>query len=533
MPLPEYDLVAAPPKPELLELLPVSFIQRHRVVPLKLDGQELTLGFVDPATSQVMGAVQAQLPTFEIHGVRVSSEAFDKVMGAHGGVAGVGAAVAPAVAAPRSPKLDQMLERAVAEGASDLHLSPGYKPRWRIDGDMKEIADAGILGETEALELLQPAMEDRHREQFAEHLDVDLAYAIPGARFRVNVFRQSRGVAAVLRHIPGKVLTFEQLGLPEVVKELCAVPKGLVLVTGPTGSGKSTTLAAMIDWINKNRQGHIVTIEDPIEFVHQSQSCLVNQRELGGQASSYARALRASLREDPDVVLVGEMRDAETVALALEAANTGHLVLATLHTNTAMSAVDRIVDQFQSDQQAQIRAELGDVLRGVLAQTLCKKLGGGRVMALEILVVNQAIANLIRESKTVQIPGMMQSGRGQGMMLLNDELMRLIEAKKIDLVEAQAKAVDKDDLMRRFRSGVTLAQEPGSPGAFRVMQVDPHSQGAEWGLTRGDLIVELDGKPITYSLEQMRVVFRTDGRHQLTVEKAGKRRSVQFELKRD
>ena len=232
------------------------------------------------------------------------------------------------------------------------------------------------------------------------------------------------------------------------------------------------------------------------------------------------------------MILVGEMRDAETIQLVLEAANTGHLVLATLHTNSAVSAVDRVVDQFPADQQAQIRSVLADVVRGVVAQTLCKRAGGGRVAALEILVVNQAVANLIRESKTVQIPGIMQAGRGQGMTLLNDELMHLVEAKTITRDEALAKAVDKQEFLRRFRSGVTLTQDPSAQGAFRVMQVEPGSPGAEAGLARGDLIIEIDNKPITYNLDQMRVVFRTDGRHALTVSRGGKRQPIVLDLKR-
>ncbi len=537
VPLPEHDLAASPPLAEVLALLPMHFIQRHRVVPLRQEGQLLTLGFVDDPSSQALTAIQEQLPGVEARAVRVSARAFDELLRAHGGLAGWGGGVAPASAAAapaaRSPKLDQMLERVVAEGASDLHLSPGQKPRWRIDGDIGEIADGAVLGKEDAFALLEPVMEERHREQFRQELDVDLAYAVPGlARFRVNVFHETNGIGAVLRQIPGKILSFEQLGLPAVVRELCAVPKGLILVTGPTGSGKSTTLAAMVDAINKTRRAHIITVEDPIEFVHKTQGCLVTQREIGGQARSFARALRAALREDPDILLVGELRDAETIALALEAANTGHLVLATLHTNSAVSAVDRVVDQFPADQQPQVRSVLADVIRGVLCQTLCKRSGGGRALALEVMIVNQAIGNLIREAKTVQIPGMMQAARAQGMTLLNDELMRLVEAKTIDRAEAMAKAVDKLDLQRRFRSGVTLAEDPGAPGSFRVMQVEPDSPGAEAGFARGDVIVEVDGRPgSNYTLEQVRVMFRTDGRHPFGVERAGKKRPLVLELK--
>jgi twitching motility protein PilT len=537
VPLPEHDLAANPPAPETVALLPMPFIQRHRAVPVRQDGRLVTIGFVDDPSAQALGAAHDQIPGAEIRAVRVSATAFDALLQRLGGIAAwrAPAAAEPAApaAGPGSPKLDQMLERVVAEGASDLHLSPGLKPHWRVDGDMREIADASLLGPEDVLALLEPVMQERHRQELREQLDADLAYAIPGlARFRVNIYREANGYGAVLRQIPGQILTFDQLGLPPVLEDLCAIPKGLILVTGPTGSGKSTTLAAMIDRINKTRRAHIVTVEDPIEFVHRTQQSLVTQREIGGHARSFARALRAALREDPDIILVGEMRDAETIALVLEAANTGHLVFATLHTNTAVSAVDRIVDQFPADQQSQVRSVLADVVRGVVAQTLCKRIAGGRAVALEVLVVNQAIANLIRESKTVQIPGMMQAARGQGMSLLNDELMRLVESKTISMAEATAKAVDKQEFLRRFRSGVTLAEEPGRAGVFRVMQVEPESPGAEAGLARGDLIVELDGKPIPYNLDQLRVVFRSDGRHALSVDRAGKRRPLVLELKR-
>jgi len=337
----------------------------------------------------------------------------------------------------------------------------------------------------------------------------------------------------VLRQIPSQILTLDQLGTPPVLKTLCEYPKGLVLVTGPTGSGKSTTLAAMIDEIKRSKKLHIVTLEDPIEFVHQSGQSLINQREVGGHTKSFARGLRAALREDPDVVLVGEMRDLETISLALETANTGHLVFATLHTNNAISAVDRIIDQFPADRQAQVRSVLADVLRGVVAQTLCKKIGGGRLAAVEVLVVNFAVANLIREAKTIQIPSIMQANRASGMQLLNDELGRLIEAKKIAMEEALSKAVDKDDLARRFRSGVSLASDPPAMQRFRVMAVNPKSPGEEAGLLRGDYILEINNKPAAeFTLDEVRMVFRTDGKHQLGVERAGKRVKLTLELKR-
>jgi twitching motility protein PilT len=533
--LPAHQERTTPPE-EVLDLLPMDLVQRHRVLPLKSVGNFLTLGFVDNPTTQALEAVRTLLPSLDLKPVRIDAPFFNEVMKGRGGVKEMKAkaAAAAAPAAPRSPKLDKLLERMVGEGASDLHLSAGHKPHWRVDGEMLPIGDAGVLGHEEVLELLTPVMEPRHRQQFGEDNDTDLAYSIPGlARFRVNVFRNHYGVGAVLRLIPSKILTFDQLSLPPALKNLCDIPKGLVLVTGPTGSGKSTTLAAMIDYINKTQRSHIMTLEDPIEFLHTSQQSLVNQREVGGHTKSFARALKAALREDPDIVLVGEMRDLETIALALETANTGHLVFATLHTNNAISAVDRIVDQFPADQQAQVRSVLADVLRGVVAQTLCRKIGGGRLAAIEILLVNFAVANLIREAKTIQVPSIMQANKAMGMQLLNDELARLFDAKKIELDEALAAAVDKDDLLRRYRSGVSLAADPQNPGQFRVMSVKEASPGSEAGLERGDFIVEVDQRPCSeMSLDEMRAFFRVDGRRVFTVMRGGKRLKITFELKR-
>src|SRR5690606_26140605 len=258
----------------------------------------------------------------------------------------------------------------------------------------------------------------------------------PKARFRVNVFANRLGIAAVLRQIPNQIRTAEELGLPQALLDLCFLTKGLVLVTGPTGSGKSTTLAALIDYINRNRSDHILTIEDPIEFVHRNKKCLVNQREVGVHTESFKRALRAALREDPDIILVGELRDLETVAIAIETAETGHLVFGTLHTTTAPATVDRLIDQFPADQQEQIRVMLADTLKGVVAQTLCKKVGGGRIAALEILLVNHAISNLIREGKTFQIPSVMQTSKAKGMCTLNDSLLDLVKKGLVEPAEA-------------------------------------------------------------------------------------------------
>src|SRR5205814_395282 len=286
--------------------------------------------------------------------------------------------------------------------------------------------------------------------------DTDFAYEIAGlGRFRSNVFMDRKGPGAVFRVIPSKILTAEDLGLSPYILKLCGLNKGLVLVTGPTGSGKSTTLCAMIDYINRNRTDHIITIEDPIEFVHDNKKCLMNQREVHVHTDGFKDALRAALREDPDIILVGEMRDLETVAIAIETAETGHLVFGTLHTTTAASTVDRIIDQFPADRQSQIRIMLSESLRGVISQTLCRKIGGGRVAALEVLIATGAISNLIREGKTFQINSMMQVGRANGMVTLNDSLFDLVSKKLVEPEEALAKAVDKASFEALLKRGTT------------------------------------------------------------------------------
>ena len=346
--------------------------------------------------------------------------------------------------APGQAMIDKILTQLAKAGASDLHLTAGQRPKMRKDGDIQDIPGWDVASSDTIQKWMFEVAPRRIREQYLDSNDADYSHEVPGiARFRMNLFRDRNGTGAVIRTIPSKVLTADELGLPPVVRSFCALPKGLVCVTGPTGSGKSTTLAAMIDYINKSRQDHIITIEDPVEFVHQSQKCLVNQREVHSHTESFGRALRAALREDPDIVLVGEMRDLETVHIAIETAETGHLVFGTLHTNTAPSTVDRIIDQFPADRQSQIRVMLSESLRGVISQTLCKKIGGGRVACLEILVVNNAISNLIREGKTFQIPSMMQTGKKEGMMTQIDWMMDLVKTGKITPTEAYTKAADQ------------------------------------------------------------------------------------------
>src|SRR5690349_860487 len=345
----------------------------------------------------------------------------------------------------REPAINSMFRRMCELKASDLHISATVAPLVRKDGEMCRLHEAaGPLSSDMILTLLKEIMPAVNQAEFEARHDTDFAYEIAGlARFRANVFMDRQGVGAVFRVIPSKILTAEQLELSSHVLDLCKLTKGLVLVTGPTGSGKSTTLCAMIDYINRNRTDHIITIEDPIEFVHANQKCLINQREVHNHTRSFKDALRAALREDPDVLLVGELRDLETIAIAIETAETGHLVFGTLHTNTAPSTVDRIIDQFPTDQQEQIRMMLSESLKGVIAQTLCKKIGGGRAAALEILLVTSSVANLIREGKTFQIPSVMQTGRGQGMVTLNDALLELVSKKLIEPDEAYLKSVEK------------------------------------------------------------------------------------------
>jgi twitching motility protein PilT len=353
--------------------------------------------------------------------------------------------VATTMSASGAPAIDRLFHAMCAMKASDLHISVGMPPLVRKDGEIRALEEgAAVLGASDVMALLEPIMPEKNRAEFERRHDTDFAYEIPGlARFRANVFMDRKGRGAVFRVIPSKILTAEDLGLSPFILQLCRLNKGLVLVTGPTGSGKSTTLCGMIDYINRNRSDHIITIEDPIEFVHENKQCLMNQREVHTHTDSFKDALRAALREDPDIILVGEMRDLETVAIAIETAETGHLVFGTLHTTTAASTVDRVIDQFPTDRQSQIRIMLSESLKGVIAQTLCRKIGGGRVAALEVLIVTSAISNLIREAKTFQIPSLMQVGKGVGMVTLNDALMDLVTRKLVEPEEAYAKSVDK------------------------------------------------------------------------------------------
>ena len=346
-------------------------------------------------------------------------------------------------------RIDTFFRFMMENKASDLHLSTGNQPILRINGELVRV-DSPVLENDDLKALVYEIAPETKIKTYEETGDIDFGYEYPGmARFRANFFNQKNGIAAVFRLIPTKIYTMEDLGLPPVLKKFAMLNKGMVLVTGPTGSGKSTTLAAMIDYCNLHRKDHIITVEDPIEFVHKSQNCLVNHREVGVHTRSFASALRGALREDPDIVLVGEMRDLETIELALTAAATGHLVFGTLHTSNAPKTIDRIIDVFPTNQQNQIRTTLAESLKGVVAQNLFKRIDKpGRVAALEVLVVDSPIANLIREAKTHQIPGMMQVGKKKGNQPLDDAIIEHLRAARISPEEAYEKATDK----KKFRA---------------------------------------------------------------------------------
>jgi len=379
-------------------------------------------------------------------------------------VAPESATSAPVAEGPVPRSIDELFGQMLDLKASDLHLKSGKVPHVRVDGSMMALPNRPVLEPSVLEALVQPIIPERNRAEFAEANDTDFAYELVGrARMRCNVFRDLAGVGAVFRQIPSRILSAKDLNLPRAVLDFCQMDKGLVVVTGPTGSGKSTTLAAMIDHINETRDDHLITIEDPVEFVHQDKRCLINHREVGAHTRGFKSALRAALREDPDIVMVGEMRDLETVSIAIETAETGHLVFGTLHTNTAPSTIDRIIDQFPTDRAAQVRTMLAESLRGVVAQTLLKRKGGGRVAALEILVVTPAISNLIREGKTFQIGSAIQTGRSLGMQTLSDSMIELV---KEGVVEPQ-EAFDRSPVKKEFGLMLTRSgfKGPWSEGA--------------------------------------------------------------------
>jgi len=340
--------------------------------------------------------------------------------------------------------ITELLAFSVQHDASDLHLSTGSPPLIRVDGDVRKL-NIPAFDAKDVNALVYDIMNDRQRKEYEEKLEVDFSFEVPNlARFRVNAFNQNRGPAAVFRTIPSKILSLDDLGCPDIFREISDTPRGLVLVTGPTGSGKSTTLAAMVDYINDSKNDHILTIEDPIEFVHENKQCLINQREVHRDTLSFEAALRSALREDPDVILVGEMRDLETIRLAMTAAETGHLVFGTLHTTSAPKTIDRIIDVFPAAEKSMVRSMLSESLRAVISQTLIKKVGGGRVASHEIMIGTPAIRNLIREDKIAQMYSAIQTGMSNGMQTMDQCLQNLVNRGMITKAAAMEKAVDKN-----------------------------------------------------------------------------------------
>ena len=366
--------------------------------------------------------------------------------------------------------LRALLEEMIQKGASDLHITAAEKPKLRVDGEMVDSSVPEMLTPKDTLQLAYSVLTENQKKRFETDDELDFSFGIQNlARFRGNVFKQRGCVAMVIRMIPFNVRTFQDLGLPPVIAKLAERPRGLILVTGPTGSGKSTTLAAIIDKINKERKGHIITVEDPIEFIHKHQSCIVNQREIGTDTKTFASALKYALREDPDVILVGEMRDLETVGAALTIAETGHLVLATLHTNSAAESINRVIDVFPSNQQSQVRTQLAFVLEGVITQTLLPKLKGrGRSMAAEIMVATPAIRALIRDDKVHQIYSAMQSGKKFGMQTMNDALFQLYTAREVSQEECERVSHDPKEFLRMI--GITPMEDQEMGSADRAQQ---------------------------------------------------------------
>ena len=369
-----------------------------------------------------------------------------------------GAAVPAEVGGSRIPyevakaEIDQLLTMLVTKGGSDLHLRVGEPPVIRLHGEMMRIDGKRPMEQDMLFAMLSSIMPERNKQEYEETWDTDYAYEIEGvARFRANAAKERKGIAGVFRVIPATVVSVEQMKVSQEVQNLCFLTKGLVLVTGPTGSGKSTTLCSLVDLVNRSRTDHVITIEDPIEFVHPNKNCIITQRQVGVHTVSFKSALRAALREDPDVILVGELRDLETTAIAIETAETGHLVFGTLHTTTAASTIDRIIDQFPADRQDQVRTMLSESLKGVVSQVLCKKIGGGRVAAREIMLGVPALSNLIREGKTFQIPGVIQTSKRLGMITLNDALIEYVNDKVVEPKEAYMKAVEKVGFVNQLK----------------------------------------------------------------------------------
>jgi len=465
------------PDAALVDRFPAALLTRERVLPLAEHEGFIFVGYVDRPSREVLNEVRSHFAGTPVRSYRIAARDYDDFCEALGRqpVGGGGRPSKSANADPEDPaalrarrkrstlqtsvvasvgdlsRLEPLLRRMIDARASDLHMSAGQPVRWRIDGDMVSVPETSPPSATEVYKILSGLLPERARDEFDLHHDCDFAFALEGtARFRVNMFRDEAGVGAVFRLVPMVIPSMDEVGLPKGAQNLTNLAQGLILVCGPTGSGKSTTLGAMVDAINKGRRSHIVTIEDPIEFHHPSQTSMVTQREVGKNTSSFQRALRSALREDPDIVLVGELRDLETMALAMETAQTGHLVLSTLHTSTAIGTIDRIIDMFPVEQHTQVRSTLAEVLKGVINQNLCRKIGGGRVASFETLIVSSAVANCIRAGKNTQIATIMTTNRAAGNCTMNEDLESLVRSSTITPSEAILRSPDRKDMRQRL-----------------------------------------------------------------------------------
>ncbi len=474
-----FDFAATPLRPEAAEALPEEVARRHTALGVDLHGDELVVAFADPSDAAALEAVRSAVAAEVVPAAAVRGElvkAIDSVFGpaqrpeqrgngeqaASAEVeielseddepASNGPAAPLGVAAEGGPRvhLDDLLERVLELGGSDLHLTVGTSPSVRVHGGLHRLTEFPALENTEIREMMYAVLSQKHRESFEENLELDTSYSLPGkARFRVNMYMQRYSVGAVMRVIPFEILPFDKLGMPDAVKSFAELSRGLVLVTGPTGSGKSTTLASLVDIVNRNRPDHIMTVEDPIEFLHEHKRSVINQREVGEDTHSFAEALKRVLRQDPDVILVGEMRDLETISTALTAAETGHLVFGTLHTQDAPQSIDRIIDVFPSHQQEQIRVMLAGALQGVVTQQLVPTADGkGRALAAEVLVVTPAMRNLVREAKIHQVYSLMQSGGQHGMVTMDQSLAALVKSGKVSFDTALERCHDQSELRR-------------------------------------------------------------------------------------
>ncbi len=474
------DLAVTPLRPEAAEAVPAPVAREHTCLGVDTGPDGLVVAFADPTDASALEAVKAAVGDDVVPAAAVRDELVKAINGVYGSVNGNGngstgvddaevsevpeipeVEIADAPAETPVPKpavepggdqihLDTLLERILELGGSDLHLTVGIPPAVRVNGALHTLTEFPVLTSNQIREMMYAVLNQRHREQFEEDLELDTSYSIPGkGRFRVNMFNQREAVGAVMRAIPFEIVPFDKLGLPDSVKKFSEMSRGLVLVTGPTGSGKSTTLASLIDIVNRERSEHILTVEDPIEFLHQHKRSVVNQREVGEDTKSFAQALKRALRQDPDVILVGEMRDLETISTALTAAETGHLVFGTLHTQDAPQSIDRVIDVFPSHQQEQVRVMLAGALQGIVTQQLVPTADGkGRAVASEVLVITPAMRNLIREAKIHQIYSLMQSGGQHGMVTMDQSLALLVKKGKISFDLAIERCDDESELRR-------------------------------------------------------------------------------------